>query len=318
MRGYSLIEVFLDEAEFVSSGGADAKVSDTDLVDAAMPRLIEGGRLNLVSTPWPAPSECARLFEENFGHPTTAIAVMASTPMMRDNDPALLRKIDAEMARKPDAAQREYFCILVDGAAGAFFEGTTLTAAIAGVSYVPTKTKASAGIDPAFVNDSCGLVVLERVGKRLVVTGLALETPEPQRPLIPSQVVNQFATIARALGASMFATDVHRVGTVRTNAAHEGFQVYVGPHFADAAVYLREVLREGKLEIPDTELGRLLVKQMRSVMFKPRTGGGITVILPRIPGAGHADLVPALAQAVYFDRRHGPLLETAIGRPVAR
>lgn len=312
LRGFSLVDVYIDESEFVSSGGADAKISDTDIIDAAMPRLVDGGHVTLVSTPWPAPSETSAAFEANFGHPITAIAARANSLLMRNHAPHIVKKYEAELRRKPQNARREFFCELVDGAAGQFFELSTIAATLTDEEPLPTKFRGTCGIDPAFVNDSFGFAGIERdeANERLVVTALRVWTPEPQRPLQASDVFGELAPIVREhLGCSAVATDVHKVKTVRDAAAAESLQVYVGPSIEETMLYLREVLREGQLKISKClPEWATLVSQLKSVMFRPRSGGGITIIMPRSKDAGHADLVSALAIAVFFDKRHGALL----------
>jgi hypothetical protein len=311
VRGFSLVDVIIDESEFVAKSGADAKVSDTDIVDAVMPRLLPGAHLMFVSTPWPAPSETSRVFEENFGKPSTAVAAMAPTPVMRDNDAALMQLIADELERKPQNAEREFFCKLIDGAGGAFFEVSSLERAMAIAPEPARKSKSSAGIDPAFVHDSSALAIVERRGDAraafLDAVHLEFVSPTPERPLVPSEVVRSFAATVRAHGTRILATDVHKVKIVRSNAAAVGVQVYQGPLFAEAAIYLREILREGKLRLP---FDPKLLKQLKSVTYRPKSGGGLHVEAPRSLEDGHADLVAALAMAVFFDGvQFGPLVK---------
>ncbi|GAC1353224.1 MAG: hypothetical protein NVS3B20_19980 [Polyangiales bacterium] len=140
-------------------------------------------------------------------------------------------------------------------------------------------------------------------GRALVSTYRELVSPEPNRPLIPSEVVRGFAASAREYGCNQFVGDSHYLNTARVHAALVGVQLHAGGTTEETLIYLRETFREGKLKIPPD---KQLIAQLKSVMFKPRTGGGITVMMPRSVGAGHADLVSALAQAVHFDRRFGP------------
>jgi hypothetical protein len=316
VRGYSFIDTMIDEAEFLSSNSSDAVVRDKDLLNATTPRLLPDARVTLVSTPWPAVSECAKYFEENFGHPKYAIAAWASTPMMRDNDPHTMGLIAADMARDPQHAEREYYCRITDGAAGMFFEVSALERMIRHEPYFPTKVKSSCGIDPAFVNDSFGCVVVERFGKTLMATGMLILRPEPKRPLIPSDAVTSCCDLAKGLGSKIFATDTHRVATVKQHATREGVQVYVvNPE--QSMIYLRDVIRENKISLPDTLEARLLISQLRTVTFRPKPGGGIAITQQRSREAGHGDLVSALANAVWLDRRHGPLVTKVAGATAA-
>lgn len=320
VRGFSLVDVLIDEAEFVSSGGADAKVSDTDIVDACMPRLLPGGRVTFISTPNPGPSELGRIFDENFGTPRTGIAARASTPLMRDaaNDPELAAAIADEVERKPQNARREFYCELIDGAGGAFFEVSAIARAMESPPSSTTKSKASSGIDPAFVNDSSAQAIVERrqgtTGPCLDLVHLDLRAPTREAPLVPSEVIRDFAAATRAHGSKALATDGHKFSIVAAHAAAVGVQTAKGPRFDETAVYLREVLREGKLRIGRGHpLAGAIEKQLKAVTYRARSGGGIHVEAPRSLEDGHADLVAALAMAVWFDGlQHGPLVRGAL------
>ena len=72
----------------------------------------------------------------------------------------------------------------------------------------------------------------------------------------------------------------------------------------EAHIYLRDLLREGKLVIPDD---RRLVSQLKSYIAVHQSGGGLRFVPPRIQG-NHCDLVAALINACWADRRFGQLL----------
>lgn len=314
LRGFSIIALVGDEFEFVPAGGKDSVVDDADIVEAAVPRLLEGGFVGLISTPWPAPSEMARLWDENFGHPVTGIASRASTLLMRDGDPSTAVKIARSRRRNPQKAALEFDCILAQGAAGQFFQPQLVKAALEGAPIVPKKDRVSAGFDPAFVSDGCALAVVERQGARLVVLHLEVEDPEPDRPIVPSDVLGRYCDTVRGFGCYLISTDMHKLPLVREVAAAHGLQTFQGPKVEGTLAYLREVLREGRLQLPPGELGARLVADMGKVTFRPRThGAGLQLAIPR-DQAGHGDLLAALAQAVWMDQiRFGPIVQLAKG-----
>lgn len=302
-RGFSAIEIIIDESEFVASSSKESIITDKDIIGGATARLEPGARINLVSTPWPAPSETSEMFAANFGQPSSAICALASTPVMRDNDPHVLSMIEALRLQSPATAQREFFCVLEDGAGGAFFEMTTVRTATVDAPFVAKNAMASTGIDPAFVHDSSAIAIVERDshprgGVMLNLVHLDLITPTKERPLVPSDVIRDFAATARLHGCSLLATDSHRVGTVRSNAALVGVQVYDRGETKATMVYLRDVFREGRLRIPDDPR---LIMQLKGFTFRAMSGGDIKIDSPRSKDGGHGDLVSALAQAVNLD-----------------
>lgn len=318
-RGFSLIEFIFDESEFLPAADPSAAITDTAILQAVMPRLLEGGHVILISTPWPAESTTAELFNENFGHPSTALAARASTLVMRDQDPKLARKIAIERARDEANALREYDCINTD-AAGCFFEASNIDLALV-KSVAQTKRRASAGIDLAFRSDSSALVITERQGvgsgEELVAVYLELVSPKPGKPLKPSVVVQSFATTAIASGCGEFVADSHYIESAREHAAGVivgetcGMTVVSGPSMTgdkdDSFVYLRALFREHKVKISDARLAA----QLKSVQGIPLPGGGTKIVLPRRTGSGHADLVSGFVNAAWHDRRHGLLLRPA-------
>ncbi|MFI5298935.1 MAG: plasmid mobilization protein [Polyangiales bacterium] len=301
VRGLSLIEVVIDEAEFVPPGSPDAVVQDGDLIDATMPRLLPGGLLVLVSTPWGATSATAASFAKNYGHSVDAVAVCAPTLIMRDNDPEIARLIDRERLRNPANAAREFDCLVSDSVGGAFFDPSTIALAVTTEPIVPTRKYATAGVDPAFVHDAFAFAVVERQGDLMVVVDLQIVAPERNRPLIPSVVMGTFARRAREFGCSIVATDSHRVSTVREHAAIANLATVVR-NTEETMIALREILREGRLRIPND---KRLIAQLRGVTYRPRSGGGLTISSPRSREAGHGDLVSALAMACAQSPRNG-------------
>lgn len=310
LRGISIIEALIDEAEFVGAADPAAVIKDSDLISSIMPRLMAGGSLILSSTPWPAESETSRLFERNFGNPTTALAARAPTLLMRDHAPDIVAKVAREKERDEQNALREYECIPGNGQ-GLFFEASTIDKALSTVPVPPQRYRASAGIDLAFRSDASALVVVERQGDRIVVVHCTLLLPRPGEPLVPSQVVEQYASEARLYGCREFIADGHYIETLREGAAKKNIQVIHGPTskaVEGSFLYVRDLLREGRLIVsPDLGAGSALLTQLRSVIAHAQPGGALRAVLPRAGGGGHADLVSALVMAIWLDRRFGPL-----------
>lgn len=313
-RGYSLIEIIFDESEFLPVKAADAAVTDRDIIAAVIPRLLMPGAVLLASTPWPAESETATLFDANYGAPTRALAARAPTLLMRDHDPAIAAKIESERARDPKNARREYDCLSTD-AEGCWFEAESVERAY--VAAVTARRRlASAGIDLAFKNDSSAMVIVERQGELLVVVFVELLSPAPGKPLKPSRVVQGFARAAHEYGCTEFTADAHYIESAREHAQNVivgervGLGVVMGPsgpaEIEEAFLYVRDLHREDRVRYSDERLA----KQLKSVLAVAQPGGRVKPVLPRRAGAGHTDLVSALVNAAWHDRRHGPLLRT--------
>lgn len=322
-RGPSWLLFVIDEAEFVDPGSADATARVEDLATSAAPRVLPGGAVVLCSTPWPAESYVSRLFDENYGHPLHALCAFGPTLLLRD-EPAIRMERDKLMAADPARALREYDCVITD-VAGAFFEATAVDGAISATTPRVRHHRVSVGIDLAFVSDGSAAVHTERqvVGARMMLVVTAVDWIDPRtekkKPAgagltKPSAVVGKFVADAHEAGASALVADGHCIDLVREHASNPdaAIQVVRAPmspaELSAAEVYLRDLFREGLVQIPNDPR---LVGQLKSVIAKAMPGGLLRAQLPRRAGAGHADLFVALRNAAWHDRRHGPLLRGA-------
>jgi hypothetical protein len=309
-RGKSVIDAILDESEFIPFATEESAVRDVDLINAMMPRLIPDGRLFLISTPWPVPSETSRLFKENYGAPKTALVARASTAIMRSEHTHFLDMIALERERDPENARREYDCEETS-VAGSFLDFASIEAAVGSIDV--TRHCASAGWDLAFTSDSAGSIIVERQRGRVVVVDVALRTPGRSVSLRPSEVVLDFAARSVAYQCFVAGADQWYILSAREHAATLGVSVAAGPTHAAweiAMCYMRDVFRNRKITIPADQM---LIDQLRSITCVPRSGGGMQITLPRRIGLGHADLVPALCNAVWLDRRYGPITGVTMG-----
>jgi hypothetical protein len=307
-RAFSWLLFVVDEAEFIDPANPAAAIKVDDVVSAAAPRILRGGSAILCSTPWPVESLVSKVFAANFGKPTHALVALAPSLVMRDNQADLAATREAEYAKSATDAAREFDCIITD-AEGVFFESTLVDQAVAGARPMARKQKGSSGIDLAFVNDSAAHVAVERQGHSVVVVHVDMVSPKKGKPLVPSEVCASFVEDARDIGCSALISDGYYIETTREHATKAGMQVVRSPvaakDISSAFVYLRDLLREGLLVLPPDPR---LVGQLKSVLSVPMPGGRIKPELPRRRGQGHADLVSALVNAVWHDRRHGPML----------
>ncbi len=304
-RGTSIITAILDEAEFLpNEESANAPVRDSDLIAGMMPRLIGGGCLLLMSTPWPIVSATSELFDRNFTAPSTALCARAPTLLMRDNDPIIAAMVASERERDELNAAREYDCAVV--AAGAlFFDPALIARAVSTVQIVPQRgswVRASAAVDLGFRIDPSALVVTQWQDGRLVVVHLEEMRPRPGAPLVPSEVIVRFAQTARDLGATFLVADHHYIESAREHSARVGLQVQAGAGGLrgkeQSFVALRDMFREGRIVIPNDAR---LISQLRSVTSRALPGGGLAITSPRRAGQ-HGDLISALVLAAFSAR----------------
>ena len=108
-RGRSFVAGLLDEASFMRDEES-GQVNDAEVYRSIAPRIITGGTLAVISTVWTASGLLWERVQKNHGKPTTALACIAPTLVMRDDD-TIRNVVSAERERDPLSASREFDCI---------------------------------------------------------------------------------------------------------------------------------------------------------------------------------------------------------------
>jgi hypothetical protein len=307
VRGRTLLGAVLDEAAFFRD--ESAIVNDAELYRALLPRIVAGGQLVIASTPWAEEGLLYELHAAQFGAPRSAIVCHAPTLAMRD-DVILRARVALERVRDPDNAAREYDGTFFASGASSFFDPQTVAAALHDVP-LPMPPDPSAvvfvGADFGFRSDASSIVVAQRVGPVVVVADVHELRPSKGAPLQPSAVVDAFALVAKRYGATSIAADLHYSESVRELLARHGLGLVALPNGAEgkAAQYVaaRSLLREGKVKLPNH--ARLLA-QLKAVVAKPTSGGGLAISSQRRASGGHGDVASACVAALWRASSYRP------------
>lgn len=300
LRGRSLVGGLLDEAAFFRD--ESYQVNDVELFKALSPRIVPGGQLIIPSTPWAKSGLLYELYTQNFDRPTTCIAVKAATLLLRD-EPYIHDIVNRERLRDPDNARREYDAEFMDSGTNAFFDSRAIDNSVdesLELGRAPTKgSQVIAACDLGFVSDSSALVIVEVLGGVYRVIDIIEKKPTEDNPLKPSEVIREFAAIAKKHKAYGVMADNHYRETVREYLEEAGLPLLRAPDGASgkSTSYTRAktLFKEGRVRLPSHEK---LCKQLRDVTFRPTSGGGVSVSSPRGPG-GHGDIVSALVLALW-------------------
>jgi hypothetical protein len=130
LRGRSLVACSLDEATFFYDAESGV-VNDLELYRAVAPRIVNGGRLMVLSTAWMDSGLLMGLVSANHGAPETCIAAIAPTLTLRPGDVKLAQLVADERKRDPDNAAREFDCVPFDGAmSSSFIDATSIDAMV--------------------------------------------------------------------------------------------------------------------------------------------------------------------------------------------
>ena len=306
VRGFDVLTLILDEAEFFASGSEYA-VTDTDSYQACVPRLLPGPDHHalFISTPWPSPTLMGELYEKNFGDPTTALAARGSTVAMRDYDPDLVAFVEGERERDPDTADREFFVSRDSAGSAEFFSGDLISSCVEddlmlGVS-IPADESRYAGADLGLIQDSSTLAIASRNDdRRIRVRELVELRPKKGEPLKLSRVIATFAGVMKGARVSSVMADQHSREPAREWAEEHEITIDDAPagHEGKFSTFetTRRLMKEGKVRLPDHAR---LKAQLRSVTVSPLPAGGYKVKVPRRIGLAHGDLVSALVLAIW-------------------
>ena len=311
LRGYDLLALIVDEAEFLASG-EDFAVNDRDLFAAARPRLH--GPAIFISTPWPVENLTAELFQKNHGNPTTALAALGGSTTMRPEDARLARDVAQALIDDEENAAREYLC--QPGARGGsrLFDPDTITAAI--VEGRPLVIMAAAGAavgiggDLGLERDSSVVAAVANVDGAFDLLEFDEVRPSKDHPLAPGFVVRErFAPVMQRHGATEITCDAHYRQSAIEHLDALGLSFVDAPGGQggkyDSFMFLRALLRTGKLKIPAVPR---LIAQLRAVTLVHQTGGGTKITSPRRMGQGHGDIVSALVLGCWAAREGGGAL----------
>lgn len=304
VRGRNIPAALLEECAFFRD--ENYKVNDSEIFSAIVPRVLPGGQVLLVSSPWVRSGLLYTLHRDNWGKPSTTLVAHAPTLSMRSS-PAVLEMAAREKARDPDNFRTEFGAEFLDASASQFFDEATLDKclsddAVLGVPARPGATVAHGG-DFGFVHDSSTLATIHWRDGVATVAELLEVRPEHGAPLKPSAVCRQFAAAMRRQGGDTLMADSHYREAVREHLEAEGLYLTTAPEGANgkASTYVRAraLMREGRVRLPRHDR---LLRQLREVTAKPVSGGGLSVTSPRGPG-GHGDLVSALVLGLW--QEHG-------------
>ena len=302
VRGPSLAGVVLDEAHFFYSEGYE--VSDVEIYRAAIPRLLRGGQIVLGTTPWAQTGLVWDLFRDNWGHPVGAIVAKAPTLLMRPSA-EMEETVAAERLRDPDNAAREFDAEFLSADAERFFPETLLERVVdLGLVHIPGEPilvvnqgeRVRFGGDFAFDADSSALVgFVERVidnKPMLLCCELDEQRPKPGAPLVPSEVVSDFARKIKRAGGRIIVADAHYRRSIEEHlSAAELALVPSDGVPAEGFLVVRALMAQGRVRIP--KHSRLLA-QLRRVRSTHKPGGTVTIHQPRARDGGHGDIVSAL------------------------
>lgn len=308
-RAKTLVFAGLDEAAFFR---AEGELTDKALYQAAIQRVVPGGQVWMVSTPW---IEGFGVMEEHlkrdFGRHELTLCAMGTTRELNPSwDPD--GTIEAQMRiDDPDNAAREIDAIPLPAGSKLFFAPEVLARAVNEnrprlLDFDP-RFEHWASADLGFRRNSSALGISRLEGELLRLAFLDEVIPGRGEPLIPSEVCKGFGDACARYGTFDLQVDYESIEAAREHLGalqlrdprDRGMapgrrsvsitEFHPGTELEPAFTRVRTAMSESKVELPND--ARLL-SQLRRVTSKPLAGGRMSIVLPRV-GNAHGDLAVA-------------------------
>ena len=297
VRGRWHTDLALDECAFFRD--STAKVSDKDIYDAGVSRVLLGGQVILGSTPWGQSGLLYEFWRDNWSKPTTALVAHAPTLLLNDTD-VTRGVVEMERKRDPENARREYDAQFMSGGTTVFFEGIAIDAMLVEDGFeLQPGDEVFAGGDFGFRSDSSALLMVAKRGLDLHVFDGCELRPVDGEPLKPSATVAKFAEVVGKRCTYVMADQHYREAIAEHLEAH-GLVYAAAPTVpADTYVRARMLAREGRIVLHPLPFRDRLVQQLREVQGKPTSGGGMSIVHPRWSKGGHGDLAAGFVLAVW-------------------
>lgn len=315
IRGRSMPGALLEELAFFFD--ADHRVNDIEVFRALQPRIMSGGQLLCISSPWARSGVLWDLYSDNYGHPHGALVGHAPTLLMREGGPgyAEIAEAVASMRRTdPENARREFDAEFLSTNASAYFDQRAIEQAIdktitldddpddPEMRHVQISPRPGLlvhfGGDLGFTRDSAASVGIER-GELYRVCDLKEYRPK-RGPLKPSTTVHAIAERIRVAGGDCMVADAHYRETVREHLTEAGLDLVHAPEGAtgkaEAHSTARTVLHSGLARIPDYPR---FLRQMQQLEARPTSGGQLSFSSPRWATGGHGDILSAWVLATW-------------------
>ncbi len=304
-RAFTLVGAFLDEACFFFD--ESGVVNDREIVRACSPRIVPGGQLWMVSTPW---IEGVGVLEEELASSwgthaeTLAVRGVGTRALNPTWDPT--GEIEAKERRTdPENADREIDAKALTAGSTHFFSREAIETIFDDrlPQQLPPRHGAqyAAGGDAGFTKNSSALAIVERTANdgeaaRYRLARLDERKPLPGLPLVPEAVAAEFADIFRPYGTREFVVDTHEIAKVRAALMAKGCSAVTAPPPTDAFIAARTIIHEGRFKAAPNPRLRA---QLRAVVAKPMPGGGTQIRSPKAADGSHGDLVSALVNALW-------------------
>ena len=293
-----LAGLVFDEAPRMT-GSDEHVINLDDMRAAAKERILPGGQILYVGSPWAPFGPVYNWFIDGFGKPTANRIVIRARGT--DMNPAYWTQERAERLKSEDPDLWATECAAEFASqAESFLPVELVSAAVRELPYELPPAPGSqyvAAIDPATRGNSWALVVATREGDRRRIVLAKQWTGSRREPLSPDAVIGEMKAILAPYGILDVYSDQWSGDALRDLAARHGLRLHVVTHTAEERlgkwISVKTMFERGLLELsPEPVLRQDLIRLRKRV-----TSRSATIELPLTSDGRHCDYAPALLLA---------------------
>lgn len=303
LRSTWLAGVLFDEADFHDSEGAAVNLLDN--YRAVVPRILRGGQIWIVSSPWDDASQFNELFSGVFGeHNGERGSIAFHSDSVSMNPTLLAEDIEAERARDPENAAREYDAVPRSSSSLAYFPASAIATScvLPDENLPPNGAPHWAGADLGVSKNSAVLALARAVNGKTHLAFVEELIPSPGQPLSPKRTCRAFAKSCVDYAAVSVKADhynqhvfIDEISEIRTELGRPlGYDPFTPSSTNQAAAFaeFRRRMVEGLLVLPRNPR---LIRELKDAKMKKITGGVGVQLASH--GASHSDLLMAVVLA---------------------
>ena len=304
LASFWLVGAIFDEA-FKMTGREESVLNLEDAQVEVRERIIPGGQIIYVGSPWRPEGPAYRMVRDYFGQPTLdRLVIRATGPML--NPKHWNAKRVARLEESQDAQDREIYRTSV---LGEFLEADE---ALISLEEIDAVTRVSpleqppidgveyvAAMDPAARKNAWTLVIAGRWEPHRVGIAVAREwVPTGKSRLDPGKVMAEIAELCARYNLGRIMTDRWSVDAMRVIAAQHGLTL---AEMSDQGIRrfhdydrIRVMIQKRDVELPALEtLQRDLMR-----LVKRATADAVKIYLPETSDGRHCDFAPPLAMVL--------------------
>lgn len=301
-RARSLLGCCIDEANFLNTEGY--VVNDEDAYKAADPRIIAGGQMVVVSTPFVRAGLIYDLHRENQGKTTDACLSAHAPTLVLRNDPDVVKQVERGYRRDPQNAEREFGAVFPAAGSALFFSEAEIERASEDDYDLPRAPRPGATLmaagDIGLIHNSATLVIAAEYPDKTVELVDVVELVPGDAPLALSAVCAAFAERMRPWGLDSIMADGYNREAAREYLTKAGIRIVDAPEGMggkeETYVDTRVKFREGRIRLPRH---KRLLQQLGEVRVTHSLRGRLSVSSPQKPDGSHGDIAAAFVLAVW-------------------